>query len=140
MSRAGTWYRTVCAALAVATGIYAAYGSLATLVGVLLSGGIRTLVDWLFCAGALACLGAAIWAAALARGGRHQGFTLVVGLLGGLVLAGMTAYLVGGEAPPRPPRTTIGLAFIGVQVAAVPVLAWLRAGLPNRPTRGATAD
>ena len=139
-SRAEAAYRTACAVLAALTGIYAA-------IGVLLGWALFSVGDVvhptegrMFLLGALACLGAALWAAVLARPrSPHRGSTVLVGAVGGLLLTAGSFYLYGGGASARPPKTTIGLAFVGVQVAAVPVVAWILGGLPDSSARPPTS-
>lgn len=125
-SRGDAVCRAACAALCVATGVYAAFAGLIGSVALLgLDDTAHPTEARTYPLGALVCLVAAVWAGWLAYRGPQLGWRLVVGSIAGVVLAAMTFYLWGGGAPPEPPRTTIGLVFAGVQVAAVPILALL---------------
>jgi len=125
-SRGDDVCRAICAAICVATGVYAAFAGLIGLVALLgLDDTAHPTEARTYPLGALACLVSAVWAGRLAYRRPPRGWTLGVGSVAGVVLAAMTFYLWGGGAPPQPPRTTIGLVFAGVQVAAVPILALL---------------
>lgn len=121
-------YRSVCAALVVSTGIYAAYGVLAGSLAFIGIDQAHPTGGRILVSGGLVSLLAAVWAAVLARSGSHRGSTVLTGAAGGVVFAGATFYLYFGGAPPQPARTTIGVGLVGVQVAAVPVVAWLLRG------------